>query len=130
LRKLLRGCEADYVTSFSAGLDALSRNPYSQVVIDLLFADSCMFEFARSVQQNQPAAGVVCVKIAGRPLDAGTRAGIDSTLHTLGYEGLIDLSPRAAPGGEERRATATDRRANRRIAFGGRRADDRRALLL
>ena len=56
LRGLMRGFDADFVTSYAGGVEALLRNEYSQVVVDLLFADSRMVEFAAFVKEQHPSA--------------------------------------------------------------------------
>ena len=107
LRKLLRGVEAEYVTSFAGGVEALMRRPYEQVVIDLRFADARMLEFVRHVKDEQPDARVVCINVAGRTLERVALSWINANLRRLGYQALIDL-------GEERRKARADRRARAR----------------
>ena len=107
LRKLLRGVEADYVTSFPGGVEALMQRPYEQVVIDLRFADARMLEFVRHVKDEQPDARVVCINVAGRTLERVALSWINANLRRLGYQALIDL-------GEERRKARADRRAHAR----------------
>jgi hypothetical protein len=110
LRRLTQGFDADFVVSFGAGVEALLQNEYSQVVVDLLFADSRTLEFARFVKEHSPDTRVVCVNVVGRPLRRGslhraTLALLDASLQALGYEGLVDL---------ERRQPEGDRRARPR----------------
>lgn len=105
LRGLTRGFDADFVTSFAGGVEALLRNEYSQVVVDLLFADSRMVEFARYVKEQQPSARLVCVSVVGRPLDQAAVSRINARLQTLGYLEIVDL---------ERRQPESDRRAHPR----------------
>ena len=107
LRKLLRGVAADYVTSFSGGVEALLHHEYEQVVIDLRFADSRMLEFARHVKDEQTQARVVCINVVGRTLERVALSWINATLRTLGYQSLVDL-------GEDRRKAHADRRAQQR----------------
>jgi hypothetical protein len=107
LRKLLRGVAADYVTSFSGGVEALLRHEYEQVVIDLRFADSRMLEFARHVKDEQAEARVVCINVVGRTLERVALSWINANLRTLGYQPLVDL-------GEERRKAQEDRRGRQR----------------
>lgn len=105
LRGLTRGFDADFVTSFAGGVETLLRNEYSQVVVDLLFADSRMLEFARWVKEQQPSARLVCVNVVGRPLDGAALSRVNARLHALGYLGIMDL---------ERRQPESDRRARPR----------------
>ncbi len=119
LRNLTRGFDADFVTSYAGGVEALLRNEYSQVVVDLLFADARALEFARHVRDQAPSARLVCVNVVGRPLRKGnlhkaTLALLDASLQALGYEGLVDL---------ERRRPVGDRRAQPRHAASDRRAE-------
>jgi hypothetical protein len=107
LRKLLRGVEADYVTSFAGGVEALLHRVYEQVVVDLRFAEARMLEFTRHVKEEQPEARVVCINVAGRTLERVALSWINANLRTLGYQPLIDL-------GEERRKAQADRRAQPR----------------
>jgi hypothetical protein len=119
LRGLSRGFDADFVTSFAGGVEALLRNEYSQVVVDLLFADARALEFARFVKENAPSSRLVCVNVVGRPLRKGnlhkaTLNLLDASLQALGYEGLVDLE-RRRPVGDRRtspRRPASDRRAD------------------
>jgi hypothetical protein len=119
LRGLTRGFDADFVTSFPGGVEALLRNEYSQVVVDLLFADARALEFARYVKENAPSARLVCVNVVGRPhgrgnLQKATLTLLDASLQALGYEGLVDL---------ERRRPVADRRAQRRRPASDRRGE-------
>ena len=107
LRKMLRGVEADYVTSFAGGVEALMRQAYEQVVIDLRFADARMLEFARHVKDEQPESRVVCINVVGRTLERVAVSWINANLRRLGYQVLIDLA-------EERRKAIADRRARPR----------------
>ena len=107
LRKLLRGVEADYVTSFAGGVEALMRQPYEQVVIDLRFAEARMLEFARHVKDEQAESRVVCINVVGRTLERVALSWINANLRRLGCQPLIDL-------GEERRKGLADRRARPR----------------
>jgi hypothetical protein len=119
LRGLSRGFDADFVTSYAGGVEALLRNEYSQVVVDLLFADARALEFARFVKENAPSSRLVCVNVVGRPLRKGnlhkaTLNLLDASLQALGYEGLVDLE-RRRPVGDRRtspRRPASDRRAD------------------
>ncbi len=119
LRGLTRGFDADFVTSYAGGVEALLRNEYSQVVVDLLFADARALEFARYVKENAPSARLVCVNVVGRPLRKGnlhraTQNLLDASLQALGYEGLVDL---------ERRRPVGDRRASLRRPTSDRRGE-------
>ncbi len=110
LLRLTQGFDADFVTSFGGGVEAVLQNEYSQVVLDLLFADSRTLEFARFVKEHSPSARLVCVNVVGRPMGRGslhkaTLALLDASLQALGYEGLVDL---------ERRRPVGDRRARPR----------------
>lgn len=91
-RKLLAGCDADIVTSFEQGTQALARNPYAYVLIGMLFAESHMFEFVQEVRQSQPAARVLGVRGLGAPLSDDVRSGLHTALQTIGAEGLVDLT--------------------------------------
>jgi hypothetical protein len=119
LRGLTRGFDADFVTSYAGGVEALLRNEYSQVVVDLPFADARALEFARFVKETAPSSRLVCVNVVGRPLRKGnlhraTLTLLDASLQALGYEGLVDL---------ERRRPVGDRRAGARRPASDRRAD-------
>ena len=105
LRRLTRGFDADFVTSFAGGVEALLQNEYSQVVVDLLFADSRTLEFARFVKEHSPATRLVCVNVVGRPLRKAAFRLVEASLQALGFEGLVDL---------ERRRPVGDRRARPR----------------
>lgn len=91
LRKVLVGAKADYVTSYAAGVEALMRNSYALIVVDVLFAESRMLKFARSVKEEQPEARLSCVNATGYPLNEAARAEIDARLARLGYEGIVDV---------------------------------------
>jgi hypothetical protein len=90
--KLLAGCDADIVTSFAQGTQALARNPYAYVLIGVLFAESQMFEFVHEVKKYQPAARVLGVRGLGVPLSEEARLGLAAALQTVGAEGLVDLT--------------------------------------
>jgi hypothetical protein len=91
-RKLLSGCDADIVTSFNQGTQALARNPYAYVLVGVLFAESHMFEFIREVRQSQPQARVLGVRGLGVPLNDEVRSGLHTALQTVGADGLLDLT--------------------------------------
>jgi len=105
LRSLMRGFDADFVTSFAGGVEALLRKEYSQIVVDLLFADSRMVEFARIVKEQHPSARLVCVSAVGHPLGEAAVSRVNARLQTLGYLGMVNL---------ERRHPERDRRARAR----------------
>jgi hypothetical protein len=91
-RKLLSGCDADIVTSFNEGTQALARNPYAYVLVGVLFAESHMFEFIHEVRQSQPQARVLGVRGLGVPLTDEIRSGLHTALQTVGADGLLDLT--------------------------------------
>ena len=91
LRKLLAEVKADYVTSYAAGVEALLRNQYPLIVVDVLFAESRMLKFARAVKEEQPSARVACVNVTQYPLNEAARDEIDKRLARLGYEGIVDI---------------------------------------
>lgn len=93
-KKLLRGCDADIVTSFEEGTRALERTAYAYVVIGLLFAESHMFEFVQEVKRCQPAARVLGVRGLGAPLTEQARSGLHAALQTVGADGLVDFTRR------------------------------------
>src|SRR3954471_18376436 len=92
VQAILSTCPMEFVTSFADGQAALRNHAYSHVVIGHLFAESRMFEFAQRVRQIQPAARIVCVKGAGRPISAEQRAGLDAAVRALGCDGFVDLT--------------------------------------
>ena|SRR2546423_5573256 len=106
LRKILAGVQADYVTSYAAGVEALMRNSYVLIVVDVLFAESRMLKFARSVKEEQPSARLICVNVTGYSLNEAARSEIDARLARLGYEGIVDVAggwegpERRRPGAE------------------------------
>jgi hypothetical protein len=104
LRKLLAEVPADYVTSYAGGVEALLRNQYPLIVVDVLFAESRMLKFARTVKEEQPSARVACVNVTLYPLNEAARAEIDKRLARLGYDGIMDVV-RAWEGPERRRAS-------------------------
>lgn len=91
LRGILRGVAADYVTSYAGGMEALLRNEYSRVLIDLLFAESRMLKFARFVHDEQPDARVICVNATGYPLNPAAREETEARLRWLECGSLGDL---------------------------------------
>jgi hypothetical protein len=91
-KKLLAGCDADIVTSFEQGTQALARHAYGYVLIGVLFAESHMFEFLQEVKQSQPAARVLGIRGLGAPLNEEVRSGLHAALQTVGAEGLVDLT--------------------------------------
>ena len=105
LLRLTQGFDADFVTSFAGGVEALLRKEYSQVVVDLLFADSRMVEFARIVKEQHPSARLVCVSVVGHPLGEAAVSRVNARLQTLGYLGMVNL---------ERRHPERDRRVRAR----------------
>jgi hypothetical protein len=119
LRGMLGAQGADLASSYASGVEALLRNQYARVVVDLLFAESRMVKFARLVKEEQPSAEVVCVNATGYPLHPTARSEIDARLRRLGSGELVDL---ARPWeGRERRVLARDRRAAPRGAIERRR---------
>ena len=90
--KLLSGCDADIVTSFNQGTQALARIPYAYVLVGMLFAESQMFEFVHEVKKYQPAARVLGVRGLGVPLNDEVRSGLHTALQTVGADGLVDLT--------------------------------------
>jgi DNA-binding MarR family transcriptional regulator len=97
LSAILSGCRIDYVGTFGEGEKALAEKDYAYVVIGSLFADSHMFEFAERARHMRPKARIVCVKAAGRPLDAQSRRAISTACEALGCEGLLDLTAGEIP---------------------------------
>ncbi|HEV8694610.1 MAG TPA: hypothetical protein VGQ93_10600 [Lysobacter sp.] len=91
-RKMLAGCDADIVTSFEQGTQALARQAYGYVLVGVLFAESHMFEFVQEVKQSQPGARVLGVRGLGTPLSEEIRSGLQAALQTVGADGLIDLT--------------------------------------
>jgi len=91
-KKLLSGCDADIVTSFNEGTQALSRYPYAYVLVGMLFAESQMFEFVHEVKKYLPAARVLGVRGLGVPLSDEVRSGLHAALQTVGADGLLDLT--------------------------------------
>jgi hypothetical protein len=108
LRAALRDVEADYVTSWAGGVEALLRGQYSQVVVDLLFAESRMLKFARFVKEQQPSAHLACLNVTGYPLNEAASSEIEERLRRLGCDGVIDL--RRGWKDQERRLARRDRR--------------------
>jgi hypothetical protein len=90
--KLLADCDADIVTSFEQGTQALARQAYGYVLVGVLFAESHMFEFVQEVKQFQPAARVLGIRGLGAPLSDDVRSGLHTALQTIGAEGLVDLT--------------------------------------
>lgn len=90
--KLLAGCDADIVTSFEQGTQALGRQAYGYVLVGVLFAESHMFEFVQEVKQFQPAARVLGIRGLGAPISDDVRSGLHTALQTIGAEGLVDLT--------------------------------------
>jgi hypothetical protein len=106
LRKILAGVQADYVTSYAGGVEALMRNSYPLIVVDVLFAESRMLKFARNVKEEQPSAQVACVNVTGYPLNEAARSEIDKRLARLGYDGIVDVM--SGWEGPERRRPAAE----------------------
>jgi hypothetical protein len=95
--RIVAGCPVDFVFSLEEGERALRAREYSHVIVGYLFAESQMFEFARQVRQLRPAARVICVKAAGRPLRTDVRSGLDAATVELGCEGFFDLTAGEMP---------------------------------
>ena len=100
-KKLLSGCDADIVTSFNQGTQALARYPYAYVLIGVLFAESQMFEFVHEVKKFQPTARVLGVRGLGAPLSDEARLGLHAALQTVGADGLLDLTRRELSAWEQ-----------------------------
>jgi hypothetical protein len=116
LRAVLRDLDADYATSYAGGVEALLQNQYSQVVVDVAFADSRTREFARLAKEQQPCARVLGVNVTGQ------RGGL------LPETEVIDLTQRWKE--QERRQAYSDRRAGQRpTGPGDRRHQPLRAML-
>lgn len=123
LRPILEGKPAHFTTSYAGGVEALLRNEYELVLVDLLFAESRMLKFARYVKDEQPSAHLACVNVTGYPLNDAARSEIEARLRRLGYEGVIEVK-RVWQGHERRRGD--ERRMRSRSAGRG----DRRASAL
>lgn len=121
LRDLLGEKEADYTTSYAGAVEALLRNEYQLILMDLLFAESRMLKFARFVREEQPSAHVACVNVTGYPLNDAARSEIEARLHRLGYDGVIDVKRvwqgyERREGSERRMRSRTPGRRDRRSA--------------
>lgn len=118
LRGILRDVDADYVTSYAGAVEALLQKEYSEIVVELRFAESHTPEFARYAREQQPSARLVCVNVMGDPLNSE----MEERLRMLGYQGVMDLTRRWQE--LDRRQADRDRRAHRRSIS----APDRRAI--
>ena len=92
VRAMLRGREADFVTSYAEAAATLTRRHYAVVVVGLHFGDSRMLDMIRLVHEIEPAARVVAVMGSETRLGAAALAGVQTALGTLGVEGLVDLT--------------------------------------
>jgi hypothetical protein len=108
LRTILRDVDAAYTTSYAGAIEALMQGEYSDIVVDLQFAEARILEFARNVKEQQPSAHLVCVNVTGGP----SNSGIEESLRMLGYQGVVDLTRRWKD--QDRRQAGRDRRAHRR----------------
>jgi hypothetical protein len=116
LRTILRDVDAAYTTSYAGAIEALMRNEYSEIVVDLQFAEARLVEFAQYVKEQQPSAHLVWVNVTGSP----SNSGIEQTLRMLGYQGVVDLTQRWKD--QDRRQAGRDRRSHRRDVPDRRRA--------
>jgi hypothetical protein len=108
LRAILRDINADYTTSYAGAIEALMRNEYSEIVVDLQFARPRLVELTQYVKEQQPSARLVWVNVMGYP----PNSGIEETLRVLGYQGIVDLTRRWKE--QDRRQAERDRRAHPR----------------
>ena len=98
VRALLRGCEADFVTSYPEAAAALTRERYSVVIVGLHFGESRMLDMIGLARELEPSARIVAVTGSGvRPSEPGF-AGVRVVLRALGVEGPLDLTRRLKAG--------------------------------
>ena len=96
VRALLRGCDADFVTSYPEAAVALTRVHYSVVIVGLHFGESRMLDMIQLAREMEPSARIVAV--TGSGASGAGFSGVRVAFRALGVEGPLDLTKRRNDG--------------------------------